>query len=172
MKTLFLFLTFALSLGANILISPQEAMLLTYKDAMDISKKNILLSNEQAHDVEQEAKVKLSTKIYRIFKAQKDKKVLGYGILINETVRSKNAVILYFISSDSILKGIEIIAFNEPPEYLPSKEWNSQFQNIETSKMLRISKDIPTITGATMSARSVTDGSRVAFALYNQLLKD
>ncbi|MBA3026739.1 MAG: FMN-binding protein [Sulfurimonas sp.] len=172
MKTTAFLILFALSLSADILISPQEAMALAYKDATQITKKNILLTNEQTQKIQEEAKVKLSTKIYRVFKAQKEDKVLGYGILINETVRSKNAVILYFISHDSILKGIEIIAFNEPPEYLPSKEWSSQFQNIETTKMLRISKEIPTITGATMSARSVTDGSRVAFALYNQLLKD
>ena len=38
--------------------------------------------------------------------------------------------------------------------------------------MLRLSKEIPTITGATLSARSVTDGSRVAFAIYNEILKN
>lgn len=171
MKTAALSILFALSLSANILISPQEAMALAYKDATHISKKNILLSNKEAKIVQEEAKVKLNTKIYRIFKAQKENELLGYGILVNEKVRSKNAVTLYFISKESILKSIEIIAFNEPVEYLPSKEWNSQFENIETTKMLRISKEIPTITGATMSARSVIDGSRVAFALYNTLLK-
>lgn len=76
------------------------------------------------------------------------------------------------ITRESVLKGIEIIAFNEPVEYLPSKEWNSQFQNIPTTKMLRLSKEIPTITGATLSARSVTDSSRVAFAFYNEVLKE
>ncbi|MDD2904926.1 MAG: FMN-binding protein [Sulfurimonas sp.] len=171
MKTLLLAFLFALSLSADVLISPEEALSLAYKDATKIEKRNILLTNAQAQKIQEESKVKLSSKIYRIFTAQKDEKVLGYGILINETVRSKNAVILYFISSDSLLKGIEIIAFNEPPEYLPSKIWNAQFQNIQTSKMLRLSKEIPTITGATMSAKSVTDGSRVAFALYNELLK-
>jgi len=33
------------------------------------------------------------------------------------------------------------------------------------------SRDIPTITGATLSARSVTDASRIAFAIYHELLK-
>ncbi|MCD6190216.1 MAG: FMN-binding protein, partial [Sulfurimonas sp.] len=67
---------------------------------------------------------------------------------------------------------IEIIAFNEPLEYLPSDKWNSQFENVSTDKMLRVSKEIPTITGATLSARSITDGSRVAFAFYNEVLRD
>lgn len=136
------------------------------------AKKNILLSSQQAARITEEAKVKLDTKIFRIFKAIKADKVLGFGILVNNKVRSKNAVVIYFITPQSILKGIEIIAFNEPDEYIPSKEWNSQFQNIETTKMLRSSKEIPTITGATLSARSITDSSRVAFALYNEVLKN
>jgi hypothetical protein len=174
MKKIFIYILFifALPLSAKILISPVDAMKYAYGQESEISKKNILLSSQQAARITEEAKVKLDTKIFRIFKAIKADKVLGFGILVNNKVRSKNAVVIYFITPQSILKGIEIIAFNEPDEYIPSKEWNSQFQNIETTKMLRSSKEIPTITGATLSARSITDSSRVAFALYNEVLKN
>ncbi len=174
MKTLFLYtlLIFAPLLSAKILISPLDAMKYTYGKSSEISKRNVLLSNKQAMTITKEAKVKLTSKIFRVFTAKQGNKILGYGILVNKKVRSKNAVVLYSISVDSMLKSIEIIAFNEPLEYIPSKEWKSQFKNISTNKMLRTSKEIPTITGATLSARSITDSSRVAFALYNELLKD
>ncbi|MBU1658799.1 FMN-binding protein [bacterium] len=165
-------LLFALSLSAKVMTSPVDAMKYTYGAESEISKKNILLSAKQASTIEKEAQVQLDTKIFRVFKAQKNQKTLGFGILINKKVRSKNAVVLYFISAESLLKGIEIIAFNEPPEYLPSDNWNKQFINISTHQMLKLSKDISTITGATLSARSITDGSRVAFAFYNEILKD
>jgi len=169
MKLLSLFLS-ALSLNAVMLISPQEAMNFAYGEDAKIVKKNILLTKKQASVIQKEARGKLRSKIFRIFKATKNNKILGYGILVNKKVRSKNAVILYFISN-GILKSIEIIAFNEPMEYLPSKKWNSQFENIETEKMLRVSKEIPTISGATLSARTITDGSRLAFSNYNEILK-
>ena len=168
---LFLILLFALPAGAKMLVSPIEAMKEDYSLNAKISKKNILLSNAEFYKVQKLAKVKLKTKIYRIYTAKENGKTLGYGILINKKVRSKNGVVLYFIAHDT-LKGIEIIAFNEPQEYLPSKKWNSQFKNQKTDKMLKLNQDIPTITGATLSARSVTDGSRIAFAIYNILLKD
>ncbi len=171
-RYIYIFLIFALPLSAKILISPIDAMKQMYGEESIVVKKNILVSKKQAKIIQQEAKVKLESKIFRIFKATKDEKLLGFGVLINKKVRSKNAVVIYFISSDSILKNIEIIAFNEPLEYLPSKKWNSQFQDIKTDKMLRVSKEIPTITGATLSARSITDGSRIAFALYNEVLRD
>jgi len=174
MKYIFLLslLIFSLtpSLSAKILISPIDAMKENYSPTATISKKNILLPNKQFKKIQADAQVKLKTKIYRIYTAVEDGKVLGYGILINNKVRSNNAVIIYFIAND-ILKGIEIIAFNEPPEYIPNKTWSSQFKDIPTEKMLRLSRDIPTITGATLSARSITDGSRIAFALYNEVIR-
>ncbi len=173
-KTLFIYLLliFAPPLSAEVLISPVDAMKYAYGQNSEVIQDNILLSSEQESKISQEAQTVLDTKIFKVFKAVTENKTLGYGILINKKVRSKNAVVLYMITRESVLKGIEIIAFNEPVEYLPSKEWNSQFQNIPTTKMLRLSKEIPTITGATLSARSVTDSSRVAFAFYNEVLKE
>ena len=159
------------TLSAEVLLSPIDAMKENYSKTATISKKNILLSSEKFHKIQALAKTKLRTKIYRIYSAKEDGKILGYGILINKKVRSKNAVVMYIITNNAILKGIEIIAFNEPHEFIPNKTWTAQFQNIPTNKMLELSREIPTITGATLSARCVTDGSRIAFALYNELLK-
>jgi len=170
MKKLLLLLTITVALSAQVLISPIEAMQENYDLNATVTKKNILLSNSKFKSIQKNAQTKLTTKIYRVFTAKKDGKTLGYGVLVNRKVRSKNAVILYFIQ-DSTLQGIEVIAFNEPLEYVPTKKWNAQFVNIKTDKMLQLNRDIPSISGATMSARSVTDGSRIAFAIYNELLK-
>ena len=163
-------LILALSLSAKVLISPIEAMKENYSLSATISKTNLLLNKQRFEKIQESAQVKLDTKIYRIFTAQENGEVLGYGILISRQVRSKNAVVLYFISKN-ILQGVEIVVFNEPQEYLPSKTWNAQFKNLPTDKPLRLSREIPSVTGATLSARSVTDGSRLAFAIYNELLK-
>lgn len=168
---IFLLIILALPLSAKVIISPIDAMQQSYGNESTISKKNILLTSVQAKRISLDAKAKLKSKIFRIFKATKDNKILGYGVLVNRKVRSKNAVVLYIISKDSILKSIEIIAFNEPTEYIPSKTWMSQFNNLSTDKRLIVSKDIPTITGATLSARSIVDGSRIALAFYDEILK-
>ena len=172
MKNLFLFCILALSLSAKMIISPIDAMQYNYGQDCKIVKKNILLKSSQAKVIQSNAKVKITSKIFRIFTATKEGELLGYGILVNRKVRSKNAVVLYMISKDSILKSIEVIAFNEPMEYIPSDKWSSQFENKQTSKNLKLGSDIATITGATLSARSITDGSRLAFAFYNEMLKD
>ena len=170
-KISYLLLILVLPLSAKILISPVDAMKNSYGSSAKIIKKNITLNKKEIKAVQESAKVKLKSKTFKTFKASKSGKTVGYGVLINRKVRSKNAVVLYLISKDSILKSIEIIAFNEPHEYIPSKKWISQFENVTTDKKLRVGKEIQTITGATMSARSLTDGSRLAFSIYNELLK-
>ncbi|MDT8338349.1 MAG: FMN-binding protein [Sulfurimonas sp.] len=168
---LYLLIFFSLPLSAKMLISPVDAMQQNYGAKNKVSEENILLTGAQAKKIQEASQVKLGTKIFKVFKAEQNGKTLGYGILINRKIRSKNGVVLYLISPESVLKGIEVIAFNEPMEYVPSKKWMSQFENVDTKMPLSLSKDIPTITGATLSAKSFLDGSRVAFALYNEILK-
>ena len=168
--TLF-FIAFALPLSAKILITPQESMQMVFGDDVEIKKKNVLLKNDQAQKIQKNARVKLPSKVVRIYSALKDSKTLGYGILINKKVRSKNAVVLYHISKDDTLLSMEVISFNEPLEYLPTESWAKQFENKKTDNMLIVSKNIPTISSATLSANAITDGSRIAFAVYNELLK-
>lgn len=157
-------------LQAQILLSPIESMQENFGSDAIIVKKNILLTNDKFAKVQKNAQLNMDTKIYRTFSAKKGDKILGYGILVSRKVRANNAVILYIIENDT-LKSIDVIAFNEPLEYVPSETWKDQFNNTPTENYLQLNREIPTITGATLSARSITDGSRVAFALYNTLLK-
>ena len=156
-------------LQAKMLISPFDVMKAEFSDKATIVKKNTLLTKKQASKVQAISQVKLSTKIYRTFSATLDAKIVGYGILVSQKVRSKKAALLYLFSLEGEMLGSEIIAFNEPPEFIPSKKWLSQFENTTDKDTLRIGKDIPTITGATMSARSVADSARIARALFSVL---
>ena len=172
MKYILLFiLTLTLPLSAKMLTSPFDAMSSTFGKKTKVTKKNTMLTGTQAKKISQSAKVKLKTKIFRIFTAKQGSKIVGYGVLVNRKVRTKNAVVLYMIDTKSTLKSIEIIAFNEPNEYIPSKTWMGQFKDVPTANKLRLNKDIPAITGATISAKSIVDGSRIAFAIHDELLK-
>ena len=156
---------------AQVLISPLDAMLNSYSQGAIIKKKNIILSKSKAKLVQKKAKTKLKSKVFKYFIATIDRKVVGYGILVSRKVRSKNAVTMYLIDADGIMKGIEVIAFNEPLEFMASDRWMSQFKNIPKEKKLKIGKDIPTISGATLTARSIVDGSRIASAFYEVVLQ-
>ena len=87
------------------------------------------------------------------------------------TLRTKKATVLYAFDAKGRLKFSEIMAFGEPPEFIPHKQWMQLFQDKPNSAMFKIGKDIPTISGATLSARTITEGARVAKAIYNEILR-
>ena len=103
---------------------------------------------------------------------RKDGTIIAYAILISRPVRTKDAAILYMFSPQGIIESVEVIAFNEPPEFTPSKQYISQFKGKSTKDTLRVGKDIPTVTGATMGARNVTDGARLALAIFDMLFRE
>ncbi len=160
------------TLEAKLLINPFDALHATYGKDVKITKKNVLLSVEKAEIVYKQAKMKKGSKIFRTYSITKDAKPVAYGILISRVVRTKDAAILYMVSPEGVIDAVEVIAFNEPPEFTPSKKYVDQFKGKSTKDTLRVGKDIPTVTGATMGARNVTDGARLALAVFDMLFKE
>ena len=153
------------------LISPIEAMQHAFGAQSEVTKKNKLINSEQAAAVTKLAKLKLETKIYRFYTAAIDGKAVGYGVLITRQVRQKDATVLYMIAPEGTIRAIEIVAFNEPPEYMPQNTYLEQFKGKDANATLRVGKDIPTVSGATLSARNVTDGARLALALFETVIR-
>ncbi|PHR57338.1 MAG: FMN-binding protein [Arcobacter sp.] len=172
MKRLFSLFFISLNLHAVLLISPYDAMKLHYGEEAVIEKHSILLNKKEAKEVTKLAQTKLKTKIYKIYRATKDDKLLGFGILVLSKVRSKYSAILSIIALDASLTTIETISFNEPPEYIPSKSWITVLENKKLSPSLKVGKDIPSITAATMSARAATKSARIALAIFEVKFKE
>jgi len=140
-------------------------------EATKIETSRIILGKADFLKVKALAKMAFKMKIYRTYEVKKGSKTIGYGILITRKVRSKKATVLYYIDKQGVLKFAEVLAFSEPPEFKPNTQWMAQFKNKSPQSALRVGIDIPTISGATLTARNVTDGARLARALYEVKLK-
>jgi len=166
MKTAFILL-FASSVGFAQVLGDPVALTQHAFGAKSVESQNIILTDPQVQQLSKASMQKIDTKICRIYIAKNDAKVLGYGVLLNKKVRTKSAIALYLIGMDSKIKSIEIVAFNEPIEYLPTKTWLDGFDNKSAANILRLNQDIPTVSGATLSARAITDGARIALSLID-----
>ena len=164
-------LTLSFSLHGAVLITPDAAMQSIFGSSADVEKKTLMLSKTESAAVSKAAKMKLSTRLYKLYTISDNGTVAGYGILISGKVRSKNAAILYAITPAGTIKSVEIVAFNEPPEFIPPQSWMKQFDNAKARSDLHVGKNIPTITGATLSARMVTDNARLALAIFDVKVK-
>ena len=143
----------------------------SFNDVKAIEAKSIILTGAQVKKVRKFAKAPLDTKVYRYYNIVGASGVLGKGVLITRKVRAKKATVLYAFDNKGTLRFSEIMRFDEPPEYIPSPTWMSQLQEQKPSAKLTVGKDIPTISGSTLSALTITEGARVARAIYNTVLK-
>ena len=175
MKQFFFFLLLGVLLSsssfAKINISVKEVIDTSFKNVSVIEPKSLILSATQFKKVRSLAKAAIKTKVYRYYNIQSGAKSLGKAVLITRKVRSKKATVLYAFDTKGTLRFSEIMAFSEPPEYIPSSIWMGQLQEQKSSAKLTVGKDIPTISGSTLSARSITEGARVARAIYEIVLK-
>lgn len=165
-KTLFFLFACTLSTHAQVLGDP-VALTQRAFDAKNVETRNIILSEGQMTQLGKASQQKIDTKLYRIYLAKNGTQTLGYGVLMNKKVRTKTAIALYLIGLDNKIKSIEIVAFNEPMEYLPTKTWLDVFDCKSASDPVKLNQDIPTTTGATLSARAITDGARSALSLID-----
>ena len=133
-----------------------------WPQAGQIEKKSLLLTANDLNAVNFRSKLHSKDRVYRYYEVKKEESVLGYGLIISQIVRTKTMAVLYVINPQGDIAKIEVLAFWEPPEYAPKVSWLSQFSGKTKSSSLRLKQDITNITGATLSARAVTQKARLA----------
>ena len=166
-----LFCLLVLILGGAKAANVEQIVKEVFPMATKIEPDKVILTRSEAQEVMRRAKMKLPSRLYRIFRIYRGKKELADGVVITRKVRSKKASVLYLFDHEGKLLFAEVLAFAEPSEFLPSKVWMGQFQDKSPDAPLRVGKDIPTISGATLSARNITDGARLARALVEVVLR-
>ncbi|AAC07264.1 FMN-binding protein [Aquifex aeolicus] len=147
---------------------PEEVLKGLYPSA-EIEVEDIILTEEQVKEVEKLSGTKLNTRFVTFYIVKKDGKVLAYGYVDIHRVRTKPEAVLYVISPKGKIELIEVLAFHEPLEYLPPKNWLKLFEGKDINAPLRVKKDIPNVTGATLTARAITKNAKKVLALWQVL---
>jgi len=169
--TLLLGIALSQSSFAKTQVSIEKVVKSSFSGVTSVDAKQLILTKEQFNKIKKRAKTAVKTKIYRYYEFKNGSKLVGYGVLISRKVRTKNATILYAFDMSGKLKFSEIMGFGEPPEFIPNKQWMAQFKEKPGSAALTMGKDIPTISGSTLSARCISDGARIARAIFEVVLK-
>ena len=152
-------------------ISIDDILKINYNESnISIEKKSLILTKEEAKNIQKEARSKVHSKIVRYYKVSDGEQILGHAILLKQKIRTKNAAILYMVDANNTMIAIEIISFKEPSEYKPNSTWKEIFIGKTTEDTLVAGKDIATISGATLSARAIANAARVALAIAQKKL--
>jgi Na+-translocating ferredoxin:NAD+ oxidoreductase subunit G len=109
---------------------------------------------------------KVSTKTVRAYRATKEGKLVGTGYFDSHKIRTKAQTLFVVVAPDHTIARVEVLRFDEPPEYKPKAKWFAKFKGQKLDKKLQIKQNIPRLTGATLSARATTTAVRRVLAWH------
>jgi Na+-translocating ferredoxin:NAD+ oxidoreductase RnfG subunit len=95
--------------------------------------------------------------------------IVGYAYLDKHLVRTLPQTLMVAVDADGSLVGIKVLAFREPAEYIARDGWMEQFRGKTAADEIRMKKNIDGITGATLTARAVTQCARRTLAIHQVL---
>ncbi len=166
-KSLFLILVLAsANLYGQLFLKPADAIKAAYPTSTSSKKESILLTNKQASEVQKLIKKKLKSKIFTFYVIKEGDKVIAHAGVYTNKVRSKTGTYITFINPDGKIHSIEVVAFNEPPEYKPKKRWLKLFNDKTINDNIKTRESIPNLSGATLSATSASNTAKLMLAVY------
>ncbi len=147
-----------------------EAAKRAFPDATAFKESVFQLSADQTNAVALATGLPAKPALWRSLIAMKADEILG--VLVLDGVIGKFELIDYAvgIGADGKIRNVEILAYRESHGYevrLPA--WRKQFVGKNKADKLRVSEDIASISGATMSATHITDGVRRIVAVIDQM---
>jgi len=169
-SVLMIFLT-SISLMAGFIQSVEQSVASAYPEG-SAEKQNVLLSAAQAKALKEVAGIAPNSRIVSFYKIKKGEEILAYGVLQTSLVRSKKQTLLVYITPKGQIAHIDVLAFYEPKEYLPSEKWLSELEAKTLADPIRPKRDLPNMTGATLSANATAKSARLSLGAWKVVFGD
>ena len=79
---------------------------------------------------------------------------------------SKTEVAMIVVGREGRVRKVEILRFDEPPDYRASDRWLAQLADKSLSPALSLKGDVINLTGASLTSRALVRATRRALALH------
>ena len=151
----------------QVLLTKKQAFQIAFPGADEIKKERFWLDKEQIRTIEEIFMYKIHESRFSFYVGIKNGKPMG-GMLIDNIIgKSFPITFMTVLNTDGTVREVEIMVYREPQGWeIKYKSFRSQFYGKDSSTD---SRDIMSISGATLSATSITRGVYKAMAAYKVL---
>lgn len=125
-----------------------------------VERKTLYLSKEVQTRLSAELGEDVS-RVQTFYLARSAAGIAGFGTFDTHIVRTKHETLFIVMDSAGIIKHVEVAAFLEPRDYLAPARWLALFRGRAHGDAL----DVPGITGATLTVKSVKNAVKRTLAL-------
>jgi hypothetical protein len=156
--------TAAHSHAAN-LLTVEQALALAFPGC-DVEREAIFLTESQLAQANSLSGVEGQKALVTRYVARQGGRLSGFAYLDTHRVRTLPETVIVVVDPDGTIRRLEVVAFREPPEYLPPERWYRQLDGQSLNEELALKRGVRPITGATLSARAATDAARRTLAVH------
>jgi hypothetical protein len=151
---------------ARVLLTQDEALKLAFPAPQTYERKTLYLDEAQAARAAREAGAPVEVRVVPYYVGSEGGRVTGYAYFDTHLVRTLPETILVRLRPDGAIAAIDIVAFDEPDEYRTTPRWLQQFQGQGGPAAGDLGGKIRALSGATLSARAVTDAAKRIVTLH------
>ena len=148
---------------------PDDALKAVFPGA-EITRKPVYLSKQEQKTLSEQINKKLKSRFYTFYEARKNGKLLGYGTFYTDVVRTKEQTLFVAVDGSGKVMDVRLISFFEPEEYRPPERWLDILKGKTFADPIQPGKDLPAMSGATLTARSRVEITRMVVAIIKMKL--
>ena len=154
---------------AAVMLTQAQALSLAFPEGSKVERKTVFLTDEQLAKAKTLAGPDVDVHgalVVRYVGTDPAGKPIGTAYFDTHRVRTVDETLMVVVDPSGRASRVEILDFDEPPEYLPKKGWLAQLLGRDLDDELRLKRGIRPITGASLSSKAATDAVRRILALH------
>jgi hypothetical protein len=153
--------------AARVDMTQDEALRLAFPEPETRERRTLYLDDAQAQKAAAEAGVPVEARVVPYYVGMSGHTVTGYAFFDTHLVRTLSETVMVRLTPAGAIVAIDILSFDEPEDYKVNPRWLEQFKGRRSDETARLPAGIRAMTGATLSARAITDAARRVLALYH-----
>lgn len=154
--------------AARVLLTLDEALRLAFPDA-EVERETVFLTDDQMAAAAELAGEPISRALTVRWIARREDRRVGTAYLDVHRVRTLEETVFVVVEPDGTIGRVEVLSFDEPPDYLPRKTWYEQFKGRGLDDGLRLERGIRAVSGATLTATATTAAARRVLAKHRAI---
>jgi len=155
---------------ARVFLTQQQALAGAFGAGVKVTRRAIFLTPEQIRVAKKESGVDFSdAMIVRYTGSNAAGVPVGYAYFDTHRVRTLPETVMVVVGADATIVKVEILSFDEPPDYFPKPRWIDQFRGRKLDGELSLHGKVRPISGASLSGRAIMNASRKILAIHEAI---
>lgn len=156
------------SAAARVFLTVEEALDLAFPGC-EIERRTVYLTAAELARASELAGLPIAGALVHPYAARCAGEPGGTAYFDSHLVRTLPETLMVVVDPAGKVRRLEVLAFAEPPEYLPREAWYGQFLDQPLSQELALRRRIHAVSGATLTVRATTEAVRRVLAIHRAL---